>query len=222
MRTKSLLLMAAIAAVATAGAFAQGNVYSVNAVGYVNKSMARGFNLVANPLNAGGNTLAEVLPSVPLGSRVFKYNNGSFTIATFEEDDFGVQGWTTPTATVAPGEGFFFQNNTAAATNITFVGEVPQGTALNNPLVAGFNLKASIVPQAGQLDTTLEYPASLGDRVFKYNNASGSYQIATFEEDDFGVQGWTNPSFATLDVADGVFIFTGAAKTWTRNFSATN
>lgn len=213
--------MAAIAAVATAGAFAQGNVYSVNAVGYVNKTMARGFNLVANPLNSGNNTLAAVLPSVPLGSRVFKYNNGSFSIVTFEEDDNGVQSWTNPGLAIAPGEGFFFQNNTAAPVTVTFVGEVPQGT-LNNPLVAGFNLKSSIVPQAGQLDTTLQYPASLGDRVYKYNNAAGGYQIATFEEDDNGVQGWTNPTFATVDVAEGVFIFTGAPKTWTRNFSATN
>ena len=47
MRTKTLILTAFVGALGIAGASAQ--VYSVNAVGYVNKSLPKGFSIVANP-----------------------------------------------------------------------------------------------------------------------------------------------------------------------------
>jgi len=204
---------------ATVTALAQNNVYSVNAVGYVNKTLAPGFTLLANPLNATSNNLATLFPSVPLGTRIFKYAGGTFAISTFAEDDNGNSVWE-PDRVLNPGEGVFFQNNRSTNITVTFVGEVPQGT-LANPIPAGFSLKSSIVPQAGQLDTTLGFTnVALGDRVFKYRN--GGYVIATYEEDDNGIPGWSNPANATVDVAEGFWFFSGAAKSWTRNFSATN
>jgi hypothetical protein len=219
--------MAVVGVVAAASTFAQttNNVYSVNAVGYVNKTLTNGFNLISNPLNASpSNTVSTLFPNVPLGSRIFRYSGGTFPFTTFvTDDDTGLNGWDQPNLTFNPGEGFFFQNNRPTNITVTFVGEVPQGTALNNPLVAGFNLKASIVPQAGQLDTVLQYPATAGDRVFKYNTTTRRYDFTTYAiDDDTGVAAWQNPTIATLDVAEGAFLFTAAAKTWTRNFSANN
>src|SRR5947207_10303632 len=48
MRTKTLLLTAALAAAGAASAMAQ-NVYSVNAVGYANVSVPSGFSMIACP-----------------------------------------------------------------------------------------------------------------------------------------------------------------------------
>src|SRR6185436_7382863 len=82
MRTKTLLLTAAIGVAGVASSFAQA-VYSVNAVGYVNVSVAKNpssattFLLVANPLNSGGNTIGEVLPNVPDFTILFTFNNTS-------------------------------------------------------------------------------------------------------------------------------------------------
>jgi hypothetical protein len=223
MRTKSLILTAVVGVAATVSAMAQNNVYSVNAVGYVNKTMVPGFNLIGNPLNTGSNTVSQLFPSVPLGSRIFRYVNGSFPFTTFVEDDeTQVQGWDQPNLQLNPGQGFFFQNNRTTNVTVTFVGEVPQGT-LANPVVTGFNLKSTVVPQAGQLDTVHQYPAALGDRVYKYNSATRGYAFTTFvTDDDTGLNGWQNPALATVDVAEGVFIFTQAGKAWNRTFSATN
>ena len=44
---------------------------SVNAVGYVNKDLAAGLNLIANPLSNGGNTIGEVIPFRPIRSNRF-------------------------------------------------------------------------------------------------------------------------------------------------------
>lgn len=212
--------MAVVGVAATASALAQNNVYSVNAVGYVNKTLVPGYNLIANPLNASSNSIASVFPSVPLGSRIFRYSGGTFTAVTYELDDNDVAGWNNPNIVLAPGEGFFFQNNRSTNVTITFVGEVPSGT-LNNPLPAGFSLKSSIVPQSALLDAAnLGFPAALGDRIYRWNG--NGYNITTYELDDNDVAGWNNPPLATPGVGDGFFVFSTSAKTWTRTFSATN
>lgn len=59
MRTKTLLIAAVVGAVSMATALAQ-EVTSVNAVGYVNKELAPGFNLISNPLSNGENTLPKI------------------------------------------------------------------------------------------------------------------------------------------------------------------
>jgi hypothetical protein len=81
MRTKALLLAAAFAAAGVATSVAQ--VYSVNAVGYVNVTLPPGFSLVSNPLNAGtgNNTVSKLFSNiqggVPGGTRVFIYDSAT-------------------------------------------------------------------------------------------------------------------------------------------------
>jgi hypothetical protein len=50
MRTKTLLLTAALAVAGLSSASAQ--VYSVNAVGYINLSLPKGFSMICNQLKA--------------------------------------------------------------------------------------------------------------------------------------------------------------------------
>ena len=152
MRTKTLILTAFVGALGIAGASAQ--VYSVNAVGYVNKSIPAGFSIVANPLNNGGNKVSDVFGANPGALTVYRFGDAGFSINSYDTD---FEEWDDGDATVAPGEGFFVLNSGDAAVNITFVGEVPQGD-LSNGLPKGFSIRSSQVPQEGTLATDLGFP----------------------------------------------------------------
>src|SRR6266498_1630877 len=169
MRTKTLLLAAVLSAAGVASSLAQ--VYSVNAVGYVNVSLSPGLNLICNPLKVtAGNDLNHVLPSVTDGTTVFTYNGTSFVSSSY------VAALTTwlPNLDVAPGHGFFI--STQAAQTLTFVGEVPQGADSNIPVSNGLSLISSPVPQSLVLDA-MAFPAETGDTVYFYRG--GTYVQAT-------------------------------------------
>lgn len=214
MRTKTLLLTAALAAAGIASSMAQA-VYSVNAVGYVNLSISKGFSIIANPLDnkSNGNKLGGLIAGVPENTAIYRFINGNFDISTYAKDDNGNLAWDKPDAVVAPGEGFFINNPSASAVTVTFVGDVPTGN-LSNALKKGFNLKASQVPQSGQLDTVLKFPATDGDTVYRLVN--GNYSISTFAPDDSGNLAWDTAPVPA--VGEGFWVFTKADKSWTRNF----
>ena len=206
MRTKTLLLTAAVVAAGIATSSAQ--VFSVNAVGYVNVTVPKGFSLIANPLKAATNTVGALLASAPDGVTVYKYGATGFSINGKEFGDFA-----NPTQSLNPGEGAFV-NNPGNPFTVTFVGEVSQG-ALTNAIPKGFSIRASIVPQAGQLDTVLGFPVVEGDTVYRFNNATGRYVTHGYE---FGA--WSSPP--TPAVGEAFFINKFAAVNWVRNFSVNN
>ena len=208
MRTQLILTTAAIGVAGSLGAFAQ--VYSVNAVGYINVTVpAKGYVLAANQLNAGGNTIKEVLPSVAEGTTVFKYAQG----AGFSSNGYEFGAWANEAASLKPGEGFFVQNPGDAPTTLTFVGEVPQGT-LKTTLAAGLNLISSQVPQGGALVADLKYPAAEGDVVYQWNSATQRYKDPNGFE--FGSFSNGDPAIA---VGEGFFVNKAAAGSWDRTFS---
>jgi hypothetical protein len=216
MRTKTLLFTAALAAAGVISSVAA-DVTSSNIVGYVNKAVNAGFTIIGNPLNSGGNTLGTIFPAdLADGTTLYRYTPTGFKIATFAEQDDGTHSWGENNNDVLnPGEGVFIFS--AAARSITFVGEVPLGTALNNNIDAGFNLKSSIVPQAGQIDTVLKYPPVAGDAVYLLKPDGSGYNISTYEEQDDGSFNWNVPP--VLTVGEGVWILSATAKTWTRSFT---
>jgi hypothetical protein len=132
MRTKTLLLTAALGAAGIITSLAQDPVYSVNAVGYVNKTLVNGFTMISNPLNTGGNLLSEVIPNAEIGTTVFAFDAaaGNFVSSTF----LGV--WSAD-LDMPPGVGAFV--NSTSEQTITFVGEVPQGS-LSVDLPSGLSL----------------------------------------------------------------------------------
>src|SRR5713226_3736027 len=72
MRTKTLLLTAALSAAGALTSMAQ--VYSVNIVGYINLSIPAGFSMMANQLNNSvDNKVTTLLPAPPLGTAVFQF-----------------------------------------------------------------------------------------------------------------------------------------------------
>jgi len=224
MRTK-IILSAALVAAGIAAADAQ-QVYSVNAVGYVNVTLRPGYNLIANPLNGTNNAITTVIPTAPDGTASFKWNALSQSFA--EADYFLVDGggwvdgdFNRSTNTLNPGEGVFIQNNSGANVTLTFVGEVPQGS-LTNRIYANYGFYGSQVPQSANL-TALGFPASEGMAYYPWNAVSQSYAPAF----SFLSGAWYNddtiPQEPVPAVAEG-FLLTNpnAAVNWGRNFSVNN
>ena len=234
MRTKALLLAAAFAAAGVATSMAQ--VYSVNAVGYVNKTLTPGFTLVSNPLLAADNTIQTLFNNfqggVRDGTTVYKFSNGGFLTAGF--DEIGGWGGAGATATLVPGEGafVFIPNPTggeAANKVLTFVGEVPQNQT-STPLPKGFSMKSSVVPQQVRPDnvkntdgSSANIPAADGDTIFRWLPASKGYKSYSFTQFDPGTPGdWSEP-LPAFDVGEAFYYFRlGPATTWNRTFSVNN
>jgi hypothetical protein len=239
MRTKTLLLTAALSAAGLASSMAQ--VYSVNAVGYVNVSVPAGkLAILGIPLNGTNNQMNTTMPLAPGVDGPFVYRFNTTTQGYRDPvqwvDSFG---WFDPSAsdptispTIDPGEGFWFQNTTASAVALTFVGEVPQGAlTINVPGGNNLALRSSQVPQAAPLgDTTinkpnsLEFPAADGDTVYVFNVTTQTYKEPYGYVDSYG---WFSansddpgPGGPTIPVAGGFWVQKpGAAQNWSRNFS---
>jgi hypothetical protein len=212
MRTKTLLLAAVLSAAGVASSLAQ--VYSVNAVGYINLNLPAGFAMIANQLNASpNNNLSTILPNLTIGSTVYKFNETTATFDSFLSLGAGA-GWL-PDTTLAPGEGAFLQ--LAAATTVTLVGEVPQGTALTVSMPAGLSIRSSIVPQSLGLGA-LGLQLATGDTVYRFNRATQSYDSYLSLG---GASGWL-PSDPTPEVGESFWVQRAAAGTWTRSFSVNN
>jgi len=208
MRTKTLLLTAALAAVGVASSMAQ--VYSVNVVGYINKSLPQGFYMLANQLDNGtGNKIVDLIPAPPDNTFVYKFkpSNGSFIIIDYlegwEGDDLNM--------TLAPGEGVFISS--PAAQTVTFVGEVKTGLS-SVSIIPGFNVYSSVVPQSAPLDT-MGYVANDGDFVYQLK-ASGGFKVNDYLE---GWEGDDNGTAPTPAIGESFYVYNpNASKAWTRNF----
>ena len=131
MRTKTLLLTAALTAAGALTSMAQ--VYSVNIVGYINLNVPSGFSMIANQLNAAtDNTLETLMPTVPENTTIYKFNPalraglGGYDQYQWTSDNPGWAPISAGTPTVIPtpkvGESFFFATSGANTTwNRTFV-----------------------------------------------------------------------------------------------------
>jgi len=223
MRTKTLLLTAALAAAGIATSKAQ--VYSVNAVGYVNTTLTPGFNLISNPLdNKNGNVIKDlfknITPTLPNNLKVYKLVGTSFVTATYDDiaADF-IGGGATATLDPNKGEGAFVQVPGTATLTATFVGEVPQGN-LSVTLPTGFSIVSSPVPQAGNTaDLKLDAVGQQGDKIFKFDTTTKKYVTAAFD-DIVGGFTLSNGNPITLGVGEAFYYQNSKAqKTWTRTFS---
>jgi hypothetical protein len=228
MRTKTLLLTAALSAAGLASSMAQ--VYSVNAVGYVNTTIPAGKQaILVNPLNGTNNNINTIIP-LPNNAGYDSANN-RFKDPLEWFDDFGWFSATEDNPAINPGEGFFFRNAASTPLTLTFVGEVPQGS-LSYPVPGNNRLgfAGSQVPQAAPLgDTTinsansLQFPADPGDAVFRYNTTTGRYGDPFEYFADYGwfsATGDVGPAGPTIAVGTGFAVRKlGAGRDWNRNFS---
>jgi hypothetical protein len=238
MRTKTLLLSAAVLAAGVASTMAA-NVYSVNVVGYINVTVQPGYNLIANQLDvdgvdAVGTVLNAGTPSSQEGANILKFSNGGFSLDTYANNtgDVGFIGWydgnlgSPSTTTISPGVGFFYFNPASSNVTLTLTGTVLQGTN-SVALPVGYALISTVAPQAITLDTTAtnNFPAGEGDVFLAFTGGAFSqndtYAATTA---DVGFIGWYdsntgNPASPTPAVGQGFFYFNGgSAKAWSRNF----
>jgi len=227
MRTKTLLLTAALVAAGVASSMAQtSNVYSLNIVGYVNVPVQSGkFYLIQNPLNnTPDNTISNVFQASGFDSSGVAdagWNNAQILLWTGTGYATAIQyfsgfGWAgagaaDQTNLVGPGTGFFFLSTSNAT--LTFVGSVQLGST--NILKPGFSLVGS------------EYPASLPlmslgltggdtDQILRWNSAAAGTGTFLTAIEYFANYGWLDPNAGdgagptngpSLNVGEGIFYF---------------
>jgi len=231
MRIKTLLLTAALTAIGSAAVMAQTNVYSLNAVGYVNVSLVKGFNMIADQLQSTNNTISNLLNDAAGtydGLTVYKWTGSGFQTDTANSAIYPNNWQNSGVITLNPGEAAWIK--TPAAMTITFVGTVPTGNLTVNLAGAGaFSMVSSMVPQAGDLATNLGYTNfNDGDKIFVFNPATQAYQTfnVSFAAGNTGYnQDFVNTGDPVLAVGQGFWYQTAKtapATVWTRSFSIGN
>jgi hypothetical protein len=232
MRTKTLLLSALLGALGSVSVHAQ-NVYSLNAVGYINVTLSPGFNIITCPLiNTPDNTIGTLVNNSTHaynGDVVYFFNatTGSYSSDTASQRASFANGWNQGgTNVLAPGVACWFLNSASSNVVVTFVGTVPSGP-VTNALLTGFNLVGSAVPASGDIVTnslTGLTNYNVGDDVYTFNPAT-----QTFFEYISGARGnsgyhnnWTAGSGdpTTAYVYQGMFYLNnGATVNWVENYS---
>jgi hypothetical protein len=233
MRTKTLLLTAALTALSSAALMAQTNVYSLNAVGYINVTCSPGFNMIADQLISTNNSIGSLLNDASGaydGVIVYSWNGTGFTHDAGDSQLSGTAtGWdNNGVITMNPGQAVWFKNPNKTNMVLTFVGTVPQGTLTTTLAGSGaFTMASSQVPQGGDLVTNLGLTNfNNGDHVFVFNNTNGTGGYITYTADNLGGEGtgglWDAPGDPQVAVGQGFWyqtFKTGATVTWTRTFS---
>jgi len=217
MRTKTVLLSTLLGALSGVSSVMAQNVYSLNAVGYINVTLQPGFNIITDPLIASpDNTVATVLNNSAgtlNGSFVYFYNSST---GTYSSDQAATGRHSTPvgwvsagTNVLAPGTGAWFENNTGAAVTVTFVGTVPSGP-MTNSLAVGFNLVGSVVPVSGDIVTNSISALTnyaLGDAIYVFDPIAQGYdefstatgrRIAAGSYVNAAGVGWVTPGDPTV------------------------
>jgi hypothetical protein len=155
-----------------------------------------GFNAIANHLNNGRNTLNEVLPSVPTGTLLYKWDPVRQTY-TEPARYFATFGWSIPeplVGTLSPGEGAFLRVSTQGS--LTFRG-TPQQPQVRTDVVSGLNFVSCQTTEPCTFDEVFKFAPIPGDIVYKFDRAVAELstdprQMATSIH-RYGATGWDSP-----------------------------
>jgi hypothetical protein len=219
MKRKWLLTLVLLPHVLLGNSIAQ--VFSVNAVGYVNFTLQPGFNLVSNPLIAADNTISSLFENfqggVPSGLRICKYTGDHFEMCIWEELDEAFIPESVAAEELLPGDGVFVFLPGLADRVLTFVGQVPEGEVCT-AIPHGWLIKASVVPQTVSLEQ-MDFPHSPGDMVFVLNRRTQSYTSYQFD----GLDNTWMPASPVIAVGEAFFVYrAGLATSWCRTFFVNN
>jgi hypothetical protein len=160
-----------------------------------------GFNSIANHLNHGGNTLNEVIPNAPDGSRLFKWNPA--TQDYYAPAQFIRGQWVSQEQAMQflmPGEGAFLQVTQNQSAPLTFSGFADPQYPLPRQPVVEYNFVSPHLPRPMSFIELFGFPPQPGDIVYLYENAVAAlpyrkdqYPVSTHK---FTPQGWdTVPEF---------------------------
>ena len=180
-----------------------------SSVGFIKVTVPVGYSLIANPLDAGDNSIGALFPQMPDGTVIYKLGGSppQYSYNAYE------RGWTDPSQTLKPGEGAFFHNPGPEPLTLVFVGEVLQGKTAH-AIPQGFSIRSSLVPLAGPLDTVLDFPIENGDTVYRFRCASNpnGYSLHAYE---FGQ--WSSSPY--IGIGEAFFVNKVAPAVWSKSFS---
>jgi hypothetical protein len=230
MRTKTLALSSLLGAIGAASAVAQTNVYSINAVGYINLVLPVGFSQIGIQLtnSSGPNTVKSIFPNPQGGPGTYnncvveKYNPGTGHYQSESgSTSYSANGWTGGgTMSLNPGEAVWFNNGTGVPITNTIVGTVPQGTFTVN-IVPGFQLISSPVPFSGDIVTNMGFTNFIVGSVFEVYNPAG-HNYNTYASTSSGGTGYMNewvPGDPQAGVGQGFWYNSDASPTpWVQTF----
>lgn len=182
---------------------------SNNVLGYASITLPPGFSLIANPLYAASNSVAELFKGWPDGTTLNKFDTRLFRLS---ENVVQHGKWTNLSEQLAPGEGAIFYNPTQSYKYHSFVGEVLLGQ-LSMPIPAGFSLRSSLVPQPGPLHEDLRFPIGEGDVIHLFDRDRQQYVLYPFENGK-----WKSGS-PVVSVGEAFWVAKTAAANWTRSFN---
>ncbi len=224
-----MLLSALLGTLGSVSLMAQStNVYSLNAVGYINVTLQPGFNIVSCPLICSpDNTLNTLMPETNGQYKAFSVYFLTAGVGYTQTELGQKTTWADGgTNTINPGQAVFINNPSNYAVTVTFVGTVPQVGNYNmtNVLVPGFNLVGSIVPTSGDLVTnpiTALTNAAKTDTIYIFDPVSQGYNApgGTFTAGKNGSFLGGDPTIA--NVGEGFFYqsFGAGNLNWVENFS---
>ncbi len=173
--------------------------YTVAANITVTNAISAGYNLIANQLDRGGNTLNEIMPVVPDGCYLFKYDNsvGSYLEPALYNGTTAT--WSHGNIPLNPGEGAFLYSPTNFSLVFTGAAHVP---ILPLTVCKGYRLLSRQTNDIGSFDNIIGTAPSAGggEVVYKWNGSG--YTAFTF---DGSV--WV-PTTPTAAVGESVWIYT--------------
>jgi len=192
--------------IASSAVFAQSNVLSRNAVGYIKRTVpAGGLDLVSIPfesMDGSGNTINSSFSGLQDGSRVSLWDAGAQSYKTFQKSKGS---WGTPgTNVVLRGEALFLRAPAGSSQEVYLMGEVPDSTTAPSTtvsVVSGLNMVGSGYPvSTAWTGTTLSASLPDGSRVSVWDGSS--YVTIQKAKGSWGASG----NSLVIEPGDGVFI----------------
>ena len=176
--------------------------YSLNTVGYADAQFYAGSNLIANPFNAGNNSISNLLRDLPAGSIYLPW--------TRERSEFGPpntltseSGWTTPDATLLRRDAGFLW--VPEARTVSFVGEPWPGMCFQ--FTPGFTASGVIPKYAcGFCADFTECQINPEMQIAQWDRATQQFKTSEYMLDI----GWY-PTQPTLTADEAAVIFIPAA-----------
>lgn len=183
-------------------------VQSVNVIGYASITVAPGFSMIGNPLDASSNYVGELFQGWPDGTTLNKFDTQLFRLV---ENSVKRGKWVNPSEKLLPGEGAIFFNPTSDYRTLSFVGEVLQGH-LSVPIPAGFSIRSSLLPQPGSL-SDLGFPIADGDVIHLFDRDRQKYVLHPYNSEK-----WTEGP-PLVSVGESFWVAKTEPGNWVRSFS---
>jgi hypothetical protein len=223
-----MLLSALLGTLGSVSLMAQStNVYSLNAVGYINITVEPGFNIISCPLMASPDNTINTLLTNSTGQfkkwQFWSWNPLADPPAYVEDIGAGSAWANAGVETLNPGQAGWLYNPSNTPVTITFVGTVPSGSLTNTLVHNTFNLVSSILPTSGDIVTNTLMNFTTGvkkDQVWEWTPGTSLTSPGSYVEVIAGTSAWSaNPVQATVGGGFWYLNNTNVDNNWVENFS---